>query len=60
MGEQAAHTVGWFDDYPTATTTTGESMMFDLAYHSFSSLVAWAAIALISIGGYWIAFNWMD
>jgi len=60
LGEQAAQTVGYFDNYPTATTVTGESMMFDLAYHSLTSLVVYIAMTAISYGGYWIAFNWLD
>jgi len=60
IGEQTTHTIGFFDDYPTATTVTGEAMMFDLAYHSFTSIVIYVAMAAISLGGYWIAFNWMD
>mgnify|MGYP003338002762 CR=1 FL=1 len=60
LGEQATRTILFFDSYPAAITTTGESMMFDLAYHSFSSLVVYIAMSAISLGGYWIGFNWMD
>jgi len=60
LGEQTTQTIGYFDLYPTASTTTGESMMFDLAFHSFSSIVVYIAMSAISLGGYWIAFNWMD
>lgn len=60
LGEQTTRTIGYFDDYPTASTETGESMMFDLAFHSFTSIVVYVAMASISLGGYWIAFNWLD
>lgn len=60
LGEQATRTIFFFDIYPAALTTTGESMMFDLAYHSFSSLVVYIAMSAISLGGYWIGFGWMD
>lgn len=35
-------------------------MMFDLAYHSFASLVVYTAMTVISYGGFWIAFSWLD
>ena len=60
LGEQTSHTIGFFDAYPTAATVNGESMMFDLAFHSMSSLVVYVAMGAISMGGYWIAFNWMS